>query len=160
MAKIKRSQIATFVNTTPDSTATYNLLGIGVTTATPNMNPKTTEETYIHEDSATTTLDSYAPTMPVEMTADTDSDVFEFLDGLRVNRAVLADAATDIVEVRLYQSSSGGAYPATQQAVTVQIDDGLGGDGGTPAKINFTFNYMGNPVQGSFNVSSNTFTSA
>jgi hypothetical protein len=159
MSKVKRSQIATYVNTTPSTTATYALLGVGVTTGKINMNPKTTEETYIHEDTANISLDSYAPTLPVEMTVHDDDDVFEFIDDLRINRAVLDDAETDIVNVFLYQSSTTGGYPAEKQSVSVQIDD-FGGDGGTPAKINFTFNYLGDAVSGAFDVTSKAFTSS
>jgi len=123
------------------------------------MNPKTTEETYVHQDTATISVDSYAPTMPVELTPHTEEAVFTYLDDVRVNRKVLADAETDIIEVRLYQSSASGAYPATKQAVSVAIDNGVGGDGGTPAKVSFTFNYLGDPIQGSFNITSKSFTS-
>lgn len=157
MAKIKRSQIKHFVNTTTTTGAVYSLLGVGVTTTTPAMNPKTTEETYVHQDTATITIDSYAPTMPVEMTPDTTDAVFQFIDAIRKNRKTLSEAQTDIVEVRLYETSSGNAYPATKQTVSVQIDEGLGGDGGVPAKIKFTFNYIGDPTQGSFNVSTLAF---
>jgi len=160
MAKIKRSQVATYVNATGAATTTgtvYSLLGVGVSSATPNMNPSNTSETYIHEDTATISLDSYAPTMPVEMTAVTDDAVFTWLDGIRVNRKVLSDAESTIIEVRLYQTSGSSAYPATKQAVSVQVDNGLGGDGGVPAKVSFTFNYMGDPVQGSFNPSTKVF---
>jgi hypothetical protein len=58
-----------FLNTTPSSTATYNLLGDGIATGKINMNPKTTEEQYIHEDSATTTVDGYSPNMPIKQIA-------------------------------------------------------------------------------------------
>jgi hypothetical protein len=154
--KIKRSQIATFVNVSSTTGAVYKLLGLGVTTGKVNMNPKTTEETYIDQDTANISIDSYAPTMPVEMTAHNGDDVFEFIDTLRKNRAVLDDAETDIVEVDLYETSASGSYPARKQNVSIQIDD-WGGDGGTPAKINFTFNYMGNATSGSYNVSSGLF---
>jgi hypothetical protein len=155
--KVKRSKIATFVNTTPTSTnATYKLLGVGVVTGTVAMNPKTTEETYIHEDTASISVDSYAPTLPVEMTVVSDDDVFEFVDALRQSRSVLGDAETDIVNVWKYQSSAGGSYPAEKQRVSVQIDD-FGGDGGTPAKINFTFNYVGNASSGGYFINSNSF---
>jgi hypothetical protein len=160
MTKIKRSQVATYVNATGVATSSgtvYSLLGVGVPSATPNMNPKTTEETYVHEDTATISVDSYAPTMPVEMTAYTEDAVFTWLDDIRINRKVLADAESSIVEVRLYATSASGAYPATKQDVSVQIDNGLGGDGGSPAKVNFTFNYMGDPVQGSFNPTTKVF---
>lgn len=160
MSKVKRSQVATYVNASGVATSSgtvYSLIGLGVPSATPNMNPKTTEETYINADTATISIDSYAPTMPVEMTAYTEDAVFTWLDGIRVNRKTLSDAESTIVECRLYQSSSSGAYPATKQTVSVQVDDGLGGDGGMAAKVNFTFNYMGDPVQGSFNPTTKVF---
>ncbi len=160
MAKIKRSQVKHFVNTTPTSTAaTYKLLGTGVTTGQPNMNPKTTEETYINADTATISVDSYAPSMQVEMTPDANEDVWAFIDNIRTNRKVLSDAETDIVEVDYWKSSNTSGYPARKQNVAIQIDNDLGGDGGTPAKITFTFNYQGDPVSGRYNVSSGIFTS-
>lgn len=155
--KIKRSQVQTFLNTTPLAAATYELLGDGITTGKINMNPKTTEETYINEDTGNTSVDSYAPTMPVEATAKKDDPVFEFIDGLRVNRAVLSDAETDIVNVWMYESGGPTAYPAEKQAVSIQIDD-FGGDGGQAVKINFTINYLGDPVAGTFNASTKAFT--
>ncbi len=59
MAKIKRSQVQSFINTTPSAAATYELIGDGVVTGTINYNPQTSEETYIHEDSATIAVESY-----------------------------------------------------------------------------------------------------
>ncbi len=155
--KVKRSEIKTFMNTTPATTATYKLIGDGVTTGKINYNPKTTDETYITDDSATISIDSYAPTMPIEATAKNGDDVFEYVDGLRKARAVLADAETDIVNVWLYETATLGEYPAEKQSCSVQIDD-FGGDGGTAAKINYTINFMGGAVLGTFNPTSKAFT--
>jgi hypothetical protein len=157
MAKVKRSQYQTFLNTTPDSTATYKLIGDGVTTGTVNYNPKTSEETYIHEDSATIAVESYAPTLPIEATAINGDDVFEFIDALRIARAVLDDAETDIVNVWMYETGGPTAYPAEKQDVSIQIDT-FGGDGGQAVKINFTINFIGAPVPGTFNASTSAFT--
>ena len=88
MAKIKRSEVMTFMNVLPSGSATYKLIGDGVTTGAIEYNPKTTEETYIHEDSATISVESYAPSLPVEAIAVSGDDVFEFIDALRVARAV------------------------------------------------------------------------
>jgi hypothetical protein len=157
MAKIKRSLILTYINTTPLTSATYSLLGDGATTGTINMNPKTTEETYIHEDTASISVDSYAPTYPVEMTAISGDTVFEFVDALRKARAVLGDAETDIVNVWNYESGGPTAAPAEKQTVAIQIDS-FGGDGGAPTKINYTINYVGDPTPGTFNTSTKAFT--
>ena len=156
MAKIKRSEVMTFMDTTPSSTATYKLIGDGVTTGAIGYNPKTSEETYIHEDSATITVESYAPTMAVEATAVSGDDVFEFIDALRVARATLDDAETTIVNVWAYESGGPTAYPAEEQEVSIQINE-FGGDGGTAAKINYTINFIGDPVVGTFNASTSTF---
>jgi len=159
MAKIKRSEVMTFMDTTPSSTATYKLIGDGVTTGAIGYNPKTTEETYIHEDSATITVESYAPTMAVEAVAVSGDEVFEFIDGLHVARATLDDAETTIVNVWAYESGGPTAYPAEEQEVSIQIDE-FGGDGGTAVKINYTINFIGDPVAGTFNASTFAFTAS
>lgn len=157
MAQIKRSQVATFINTTPDAVATYELLGLGVTDAQIAYNPKTTEEHYIHQDSATIMTDGYAPNIPVESSAYVEDAVFVFIDELRKARAVLGDAETDIVNVWLYETPTLTEYPAEQQPVSIQIDD-FGGAGGVATKINFTINYIGDPVRGMFDPATKAFT--
>ncbi len=159
MAKIKRSEVMTFMNTTPLAAATYKLIGDGVTTGAIEYNPKTTEETYIHEDSATISVESYAPSLPVEAIAVSGDEVFEFIDALRVARAVLDDAETDIVNVWAYESGGPTAYPAEKQTVSIQIDE-FGGDGGSSVKINYTINFIGDPVVGTFNASTSAFTAS
>lgn len=157
MAKVKRSLVQTFLNTTPLSTATYALIGSGVMAGTIEYNPKTTSETYIHEDNATVTVDGYAPTLPVEQVANNGDAVFEFVDALRKSRATLDDAETDIVNVWMYETGGPTAYPAEKQSVAIQIDT-FGGDGGQSAKIGYTINFKGDPVAGTFNSSTSAFT--
>lgn len=158
MTKVKRSLFRTFLNITPSEvTADYALLGEGVTTAEIGYNPQTTEETYIHEDSGTTEIESYRPTMPVEMSCVAGDEVFEFIDALRKSRAVLDDAKTDVVNVWMYEDAVAGEYPAEQQEVSIQIDS-FGGAGGETNKINFTINYLGDPVVGTFDPDTAIFT--
>lgn len=156
MAKVKRSEIWTYIDTVP-STEVYDLLGEGVVSGAISYNPKTTEETYIHQDNAAITVDSYAPTMAVEATAIYGDDVFDFVDGLRKSRAVLSAAETTIVNVWVYEGGGPTAYPAEQQAVSIQVDE-YGGEGGQAAKISFTINFIGDPVPGTFNSSTAAFT--
>lgn len=157
MAKIKRSLLKTFINTTPSATATYSLLGPGVVSGKINYNPKTTEEINIHEDTASISVDSYAPTMPAEQTANLGDEVFDFVDNLRRTRAIGADAETDIVNVWAYEAAVSGAYPAEKQTVAIAIED-FGGDGGQPVKINYTINYVGDAIPGTFNPTTGTWT--
>lgn len=160
MPKIKRSQLAIFLNVSPgEDTPEWALIGDGVTEQTINYNPQTSEEIYIHQDSATTDVESYKPTIPTPMTAQTGEPVFEYIDGLRRSRAVGDDARTEICIVYLYDTDTSGAYPAEKSACSVQVDD-FGGAGGESAKINFTLNLIGDAVSGTFNPSSKTFTAA
>ena len=164
MAKVKRSQIHTFLNITPETphilasaSTTYKLLGDGVVTGKIAMNPKNTEETYIGDDSASISVDSYAPNMPIEQTAVAGDDVFDFIDQLRLDRAILGEAETDVVNVWAYETGGPTAIPAEQQKVAISVED-FGGDGGVPTKINYTINYVGNAAVGTYNSSSKVFT--
>jgi len=159
MAKIKRSQLMTFMNTTPSAAATYSLIGDGVTGGSISYNPQVEEETYIHQDSATVTVESYSPKLSLEASAVAGDAVFDFIDALRVARAVLTDAQTDIVNVWAYESGGPTAYPAEKQNVSIQIDE-FGGEGGSSVKINYTINFIGDPIPGTFNASTKAFTPA
>lgn len=155
MAKIKRSEIQTFIDVAGDES--YELLGEGVVAGQISYNPNTLEETYVHEDNASFSVESYAPNMPVEMTAVQADLAFLYLDAMRKARAILADAETTIVNVWMYESGGPTAYPAEQQAVVISFEN-FGGPGGEAVKMNFTINYDGNPIPGTFNASTGAFT--
>lgn len=157
MAKVKRSQLRHFLKTAtgPD---VWSLVGPGVITALINYNPEVTTETYIHEDVANIDVERYAPTMPIEATAINGDAVFEFVDNLRRTMAVLSDAETEMITVDLYETPvSGDQYPALKQTVSIQVDS-FGGDGGASAKINYTINFKGAAVDGTYDLSASTFT--
>ena len=155
--KIKSSQVKTFLDTTPSTTATYSLIGDGVPSLETDYAPKTTEEIYVHQDNGSVSVDSYAPKISVEMTAKLGDAAFAFIDGLRQIRAVQGDAETDIVDVWLYETPTSGAYPAEKQPVAIQIDS-MTREGGVPMKIKYTINYVGDPVIGTFNPTTGVFT--
>lgn len=154
---VRRSQFKTFLNTGTAEAPTWSLIGDGVTTASINYNPQTSEEVYIHEDSGTTQIESYKPTMPLEATAKKGDPAFDYVDNLRKTRAVLSAAEGEVVNVWLYETPTDGEYPAERQKVSIQIDE-FGGDGGSAAKISYTLNFMGDPIIGTFNPSTLTFT--
>lgn len=155
--KIKRSLFAIFMNTTPTGTATYARMGQGITSHKVDYNPETSDETYVSEDSGTTDVESYKPSIATQQTAIQGDEVFDFVDGLRQSRAILDAARTDIVMVNMYGTATGGAYPAEKNTVSIQIDD-FGGDGGKSVEINYTVNMVGDPVKGTFDPSTKTFT--
>ena len=122
MAKIKRSQVKTFLQTATTPSVVLSLIGDGVTTGTINYNPEVTTETYIHEDNRTTSIERYAPTLPVEATAINGDAVFEYIDNLRKNRASLDDAETYIVNVWMYETPTDtDKYAAEKKKADAQM---------------------------------------
>lgn len=155
--KIKRSQIAAFLNTGTIAVPVWSLIGDGVTEQTIAYNPQTSEEIYIHQDNGTTNVESYKPNIPTPMTAIKGDPVFDYVDTIRKGRKVLTDAETEVCIVYLYETPVAGAYPAEKNACSVQVDD-FGGPGGESAKINFTLNLNGDPTEGTFNPTTKAFT--
>lgn len=156
-SKIKRSLLATFLNTGTSEEPVWSLIGDGVTEQTISYNPQTNDETYINQNSGVTDVESYKPTISNPMTAMKGDEVFEYVDNLRIKRAVLDESVTEILIVYLYKTATTGAYPAERNRCGIQIDD-FGGAGGESAKLNFTVNLQGDATHGTFNPSTKTFT--
>jgi hypothetical protein len=154
--KVKRSQFRTFMDVNPGY-QDWALIGDGVTTAEIAYNPEISDEVYIHQDSGTAEVERYVPNMPIEAVAINGDDVFEYIDGLRKNRATLDEAHTQVVNVWMYEEAVLEAYPAELQDVAVAIDT-FGGEGGQSGRITYTIHYRGDPVKGVFNPTTLTFT--
>ena len=155
--KIKRTEFATFMNVTPSATASYELLGRGMETGEVDYGPETEESPDITMDTIPTDLVAYKPKMSLEGKAIVGNACFDYIDGLRRNRAVLDNAKTDIVNVWLYMPETTGSWPAEKQSVIIAIDK-FGGDGGKTSNIGYTLYYAGDPIQGTFNPTTKAFT--
>lgn len=149
-SKIRRSQFKTFVNTGTYVTPVWEPLGDGIVSAAIQYNPKVTEEIYVTNDSASISVDSYAPKMPVEGSAKYGDAVYNIVEGLRLSRAVLGSAEIDIVNVWLYKTPALGFYLAERQAATLSVEE-FGGEGGVATKIKYSVNFIGAPVVGEYN---------
>ena len=159
ITNVKRSLMRHFLNIGTAETPNWALIGNGVSELTVSYNPQTEDHAYIHEDTPTTDLDSYKPSFPVSMVAKKGGPVFDYVDEKRIARAVGENAKTEVLTVYLYKDASTGAYPAEKSNCTVQIDD-FGGEGAKTATINYTVSMNGDPVQGTFNPQTKTFTEA
>lgn len=138
-----------FLNTGTLVTPVWSLIGPGVASAKIAYNPKTESVTFISDDNASVSVESYAPALPIEMIANNGDPVFEFIDALRKSRATLGDAETELANVWYYETPAGGYYPAEKQSVAISTED-IGGDGGVSAKINYTISFLGDPTFGIF----------
>lgn len=156
--KIKRSEMATFLNTTPDGTSpTWSRFGKGVTSQSIAMNPTVNSEQYIHEDSATSSVDAYAPVVNTPQTCYKGEPVFEFINGLRKTRAIGDDAITQILEVDIFDTDSTGKYYAQTNEVAISVTD-FGGDAGNSVTLTYDVNYRGDATEGTASITDGTVT--
>ena len=161
MEKIKRSLFATFINTTPgDEAATWAKMGKGITAQSLSYNPNVTTEQYIDEDNATSSVDSYAPSLDGTQTCYKGEPVFTFIDGLRQKRAVGKELETEVLFVYLYDGAE-NAYKAEKNACVIQLGE-FGGEGGGNVQLTYTIGLNGDPEQGTATVADSkvTFTKA
>lgn len=158
--KVKRSLQASYLNVAEGEAAAakYALLGVNVAELSIAYNPQTTTEQDIVSDSATTDLTGYQPSAAVSQSATKGDEVYDYVNRLRRKRAILSECCSDIVLVDLYDKpTSGSAYPAEKQPVSIQIDT-YGGAGTDPLSIEYTLNFRGDAVQGTFDPATKAFT--
>lgn len=149
MAKlIKRSQIRAFLNTSPATPGSpvWGIVGNKQTTGDFNYDANTTDETYIVDDNATVTIDSYKLTLPNEMKCYFGDGVYDFVNTLRRNLATGTDAETQVLLIDTYDEQ-GGSFFAQKYNCSISVEK-YGGDGGETPTISFTINANGNPVNG------------
>lgn len=154
----KRSAFLLFLNTAPKSTSDYALVGDGVTELSIAYNPQTSTEQYIHQDTATTEMTGYQPNAPVTAQVVKGDKAFEYINDMRKRLPIGSDAHTDVVMVDVFEDAANGAYPATKQPVSIQIDS-YGGAASDPLSIGYTINWRGSGERGTFNPSTMAFTS-
>ena len=151
MEKIKRSLFATFLNTTPGTEAeTWARMGKGITSQNIAYNPNVTTEQYIDEDNATSSVDSYAPSLDGTQTCDKGEPVFEYIDGLRQERAVGSKLETEVLFVYMYAGEA-NSFKAEKNKCVIQLGE-YGGDGGGNVTMTYTIGLNGDPVVGTASV--------
>ena len=90
--------------------------------------------------------------------ADSGDALFEKLQAIIDGGLVLDDLKTDIVEVKLWDKDSAGAYPAVKEECYIEIVS-YGGDT-TGYQIPFNVHYTGVKTKGTFDPASKKFTEA
>ncbi len=168
-------------------TATYELLGFGVTQLDDSPGAQTSSKRYVNQKSATQTVSSYEWTAPLEFdlirsekaieflaqtvssyewTAPLEFDLIrsekaiEFLADIGENEKTGADAETDYVIVYLEKpvDSKEGSYEAKRRRVAVEISEFSDNDGEIQGSGNLLG--VGEWVKGTFDTKTKTFTEA
>lgn len=159
MAKIERKYLAHYINTTtPGGEAAYERLGKDLEEYTPELAAEVeTKKNILGETSIL--ISSYEKTASVEpYYAEKDSALFTRLQAIIDGSLVLDDLKTDVVEVKLWEAETSGAYPAIREEAYIEVTS-YGGDT-TGYQIPFTLHYTGVKTKGTFDPSTKTFTAA
>lgn len=145
--KIGRDKIATYLDTKPEGSTTYALLGLGVTTGQIAMNANITTEQYIHQTTSYNSVDSYAPSFDVTQTAFKGDAVYDFVFQLYINRATQSKAETKVLNVYLAEKQEDNSFLAEEQDVCIEISN-YGGDAGQPVSIEYVIHFNGDHKKG------------
>jgi len=158
MAKIERKYMAHYINAARDGEAAYERLGQDLEEFSPEMSAQVeTKKNILGESSIL--ISGYEKTAAVEpFYAQKGSALFNRLQEIIDGDLALDDLKADVVDVKLWDEQSAGAYPAVKETVYIEVTS-YGGDT-TGYQIPFTIHYTGEKVKGTFNVSAKTFTAA
>ena len=145
--KVKSSQVAVLLNCGTASSANYQRIGKGVSSLPISYGVKTTSETYVDEDNATTSVDGYEVGIDTEQVAMKGDGVFDYVDAIRRGLKTGSDCETDVVLVDIYNMTlDAGSGTGTGQkfAATIAISD-FELNGGEIAKIKYKISLNGDP---------------
>ena len=144
----KRTEIATFLNVSPDKdTEDFQLAGYYQTTGEYTYDASETDETYIVDDNPTTIVDRYKVSMDNEQKCFIGDPVYEFVNNLRRKRAVATDAETTTLCVEKYDKNEAGEFYAEKSKCSISISK-FGGEGGNTPMIGYKINLNGDPIIG------------
>ena len=159
---VKRTEIMAFLNIDPGKEEQkWALVGNGMTSGSYSYEPQETSETYIVNDNATTTIDSYAVSLDGEMKCIFGDEVYDFINALRYNLATGTDAETEVLLIDKYDVSEETKFKAQLFNCSISISS-YGGDGGATPTIGFKINVNGDPKNGTVTIADGkpTFTQA
>lgn len=158
--KVKSSKSAVLLNVGTDTTANYQRIGKGVTSLPISYSPKTTTETYVDEDNATTSVDSYEVSTDIEQTAIKGDPIFDYVDGIRRGLKTGSDCETTAILVDIYNmtvSSGTGTGKGQQFSATVTVSD-WEISGGEIVKIKYKIAFNGDPTEVSVSIANGVIT--
>lgn len=140
--KIKRSQYQKFLDTTPSTTATWKVIGIGVNEASVDFGPQTETEKWIIEDTARTDHTGNQKQLSITQRCYKNDPEFEFIN---LGRDKL-NYTSHILEIDTWGGSQ-GTYPAKKSDCLIAIDSYSG------EEIEYTIYFNGDPVDGTATIS-------
>ena len=144
--KMDRDEFLTYIDTTPNSTATFKILGIGITDYAVSFNPQVDQEKWIIEKNARNIHRSNQKQGSVTQTIYKGDPCFEFVAQGRDQ----LNYKTHILDVDTW-NGTGSVYPATLTDGMIAVTE----FGGEDATISYDLYYNGNPTVGTVTFDAN-----
>ncbi len=159
LAKIERKYLAHFINAAAGGEdAQYERLGKDLEEFSPELSAQVETKKNILGQTAIL-ISGYEKTAAVEpYYAESGSALFARLQAILDDGLVLDDVKTDVVEVKLWDSTQEGVYPAIREEAYIEVTS-YGGDT-SGYQIPFTLHFTGKRTKGSYNLSTGAFTAA
>lgn len=156
MAKIERKYLAHYINTATEGEAAYVRLGKDLEEYSPELAADVQKKKNILGETSVLVA-SYEKSGTVEpYYAEKGDPLFERLQAIIDGALVLDACNAEVVEVKLWETATAGAYPATLEKAVIEVTS-YGGDN-TGYQIPFNVHYTGEKEQGTFNLATKVFT--
>lgn len=141
IVKNKRSQYQKFLDITPNSTATFKVIGIGITEANVSYNPQVDSEQWIIEDSARNDHTGNQKQISVTQKCYKGDPEFEFVNSGRDK----LNYTSHILEIDTWNGTN-GSYPAKLSDCLIAINSYSGN------QIEYTIYFNGDPTEGTASI--------
>ena len=135
--KIKRSKYQKFLDTTPTSTATWKIIGIGVADANVDYGAQVDTEKWIIEDTARNDHTSNQKQISITQKCYKGDPEFEFINAGRDK----LNYTSHILEVDIWNGTA-GSYPAKKSDCLITVTSYSG------EQIEYTIYFNGDPTEG------------
>ena len=139
--KIKRSQYQKFLDITPSSSATYRVIGVGVSEASVDFGAQVDTEKWIIEDSARNDHTSNQKQLSVTQKCYKNDPEFEFINAGRDK----LNYTSHILEIDTWNGTN-GSYPAKLSDCLITVDTYSG------EEIEYTIYFNGDPQDGTASI--------
>lgn len=137
---------------------TNQLIGEGVLSLKTSTNPQTKTKQYIHDKNARGGLSGYQPTMTLTAEGYSGDPVMDYIMELGRTLKLGDNVKTKLTTVDRWTDSNGAACKAVQRAVVISVTDPGSNEGGNALTVEVTISADGDPVIGTFAVSTKKFT--
>lgn len=161
-AVVQRHQFADYLNVGTAAEPNFVLMGVGFTSLNESPGAQTNSKKYVNEKTSTSSVTSYETQFPFESDLIPEQEAVIALYNVGRDHKTGSDAEFEYVRVELWnpvttvgQETVQNTYKARKFVVSAEISDISGED---DQVVSGNLNAVGDPVDGTFNTSTKTFT--